>query len=274
MKKKSLSLNKLKSLSREVAALILEISYKAKAGHVGSALSISDLVSVLYFSEINITKNNLTSQNRDRFILSKGHAAAALYSVLYKKGIISKNQLFSFGQNGGLCEHPEIHDLGVEMSTGSLGHGLAFGVGIALGAKKSQSESRTWVLISDGECGEGSVWEAALLASRLMLNNLTAILDYNKWQCFGDANEITNLDPLAEKWKSFGWNVIAIDGHDIAQIKNAYQKANNSSKKPSIIIANTISGNGVSAIENKLVGHYKVFAEEEYKKANKEIMDL
>lgn len=271
MKNKEINLKKLQRMVKEVAALVLEISYKAKAGHVGSALSISDLVSVLYFTQLNIDKGNLKNQNRDRFILSKGHAAAALYAALYKKGIISKETVFSFGQNEGLCEHPEIHDEGIEMSTGSLGHGLAFGVGIAMGAKHSESLAKTWVLTSDGECGEGSVWEAALLASRLKLDNLYAILDYNKWQCFGRADEITNLNPLADKWRAFGGDVLEIDGHNIAEIKSAYEKVPLSRNKPTIIIAHTVTGKGVTAIEHQLIGHYKVFAEEEYKKALEEI---
>lgn len=267
-------MNRLKAIAKEVAITILDISYRAKTGHVGSALAISDILTVLYFSAMNISRKNLSSQRRDRFILSKGHAAAALYSVLYKKRIISKKQLESFGQEYGLCEHPEIKENGVEMTTGSLGHGLAFAVGIAYGLKLQNIKSNVFVLISDGESGEGSVWEAALLAPRLLLNNLIAITDYNKWQCFGPTPEITKLDPLAKKWQCFGWNVIETKGHNLEEIKKAIDIAKKEKEKPTMIIAYTIMGRGISTIENQLIGHYKVFNHDEYKVARKELQKL
>ena len=286
--------------SYQVAKTILDISFNAHTGHIGSALSISDLVSVLYFSRLNINKGDWgnkgnTGKNdlRDRFILSKGHAAAALYSALYHKGIISKRELESFGMNdGGLCEHPEIFTPGVEMTSGSLGHGLAFGAGIAWGLKlvknleikvQSSEKKRTslfklnnrkphvFVLISDGECGEGSVWEAALFAGRMKLDNLTVILDYNGWQCFGEMETITHLQPLTAKWRAFGFTVREIDGHNLKQIYRVYREVPFESGKPSIIIAKTVSGHGVKSIENKLEGHFKVFSEAEYLEALRNI---
>ncbi len=270
----NISVEKLKSLAKEVRLLTLDISYKGQTGHVGSALSISDILTVLYFSKLHIKKSILSSNKRDRFILSKGHAAAALYAVLYKKSILSEKILLSFCQDNGLCEHPEIKDPGIEMSAGSLGHGLSFGTGIALGQKKLKQKNNTYVLISDGESGEGSIWEAALLVPRLKLDNLTVIIDYNKWQCFGKSNEISNLEPFGEKWKSFGWAVAEIDGHNIFQIKKTLYKLPFKKNKPSVIIAHTISGRGISIIEDKLVGHYKVFNEQEYKNAREGLMKL
>ncbi len=219
----------------EVALTSLDISYHAHTGHIGSALSISDLVAVLYAGRLDVKK--------DRFILSKGHAAAALYSVLYHKKIMGKKLIDSFGADtGGLCEHPEMKDPGIEMTSGSLGHGLAFASGIALGYKKiNKKPPHVFVLISDGECGEGSVWEAAIFASRMKLDNLTVIVDYNKWQCFGASSEITPLEPFAKKWQSFGFSVHTIDGHNIEEINKTYHRIPFEKDAPSVIIANTVS---------------------------------
>ncbi len=270
-----MSNSELHKVSKEIALLTLEISYLAKTGHVGSALSIVDILTVLYFTQLNVTLENLSSEKRDRFILSKGHAAAALYATLYKKGILSKKKLYSFGSDeGGLCEHTEIEDTGIEMTSGSLGHGLGFGVGIALGMKLATVKSQVYVLISDGECGEGSVWESAYLASKLRLDNLTVIIDNNKWQCFGKVSDITNITPFRPKWESFGWHVEEIEGHDTSAIRNSFQRIKLVKEKPHVIIANTVSGKGISMIEDKLIGHYKVFTDEEYVLARKEIEQL
>jgi transketolase len=187
-----------------------------------------------------------------------------------------------------LCEHPEIKDPGVEMTTGSLGHGLAFGIGIAMGInsqrttdnvqqlgrskKKSKSRvPRVFVLISDGECSEGALWESALLAPRLKLDNLTAILDYNKWECFGRIGEVTVLEPLAAKWRAFGWEVRETDGHNIRQIRDTYRVLPFRKGKPSLILAHTVSGRGIPLIEDKLIGHYHVFSKDEYTTTRKEL---
>ena len=209
--------------------------------------------------------------NRDKFILSKGHAAASLYATLYKKNIITKKELDSFAKNRGLCEHPIISDRGVDMTTGSLGHGMGFGVGIAYGQKLSKSKSRTFVLISDGECNEGSIWEAALLASSLDLENLTLIIDYNKWQCYGKTSDVIELEPFSDKWRSFGWAVSRVDGHSVSRLNKSFQKLPLVENRPSVIIANTTSGKNISLIENKLIAHYKVFDPEEYLVARKDL---
>lgn len=264
--------SEIKKIAKETALLTLEISYKAKVGHVGSSLSIVDILTVLYTSSLQIPRS--LSNTRDRFILSKGHAAAALYATLYKKGILTKQELYTFGQNDGLCEHPEIKDKGIEMSTGSLGHGLAFGVGIAHGMKLLKKKSKAYVLISDGECGEGSVWEAALLAGTLQLDNLTVIVDYNKWQCFGKTGEVLSLEPFKEKWIAFGFGTREVDGHDIGQLVETFAHQPVERSKPSLIIAHTVSGKGISLIQDKLIGHYKVFSDEEYKEARKQLENL
>lgn len=264
----------LEKLAKDIALLVLDISYKAKTGHVGSALSISDILTVLYFSVMNIGKSNLKSPNRDIFILSKGHAAAALYAVLFKKDILSEKEIDSFGEDRGLCEHPEIKTPGVEMTTGSLGHGLAFGIGMALAQKKLKSNAKTFVLISDGECNEGSTWEAALLAPMLKLDNLTVIIDYDMWQCFGKVSEIINLEPFLKKWSAFGWKVTEVQGHKINEIKNCFESLPIKERSPNLILAHTISGRGVSAIEDQLIGHFKVFTEDEYKIARLELKNI
>ncbi len=257
-----MSIKDLRKLSKEIVLLTLEISYQGQVGHLGSALSISDLLTALYFSHL---------KSHDRFILSKGHAAAALYSVLYKKGILKKKELSSFGQDGGFCEHPLIQTSGVEMTAGSLGHGLAFGLGLALGIKKKDLSSQVFVLISDGECNEGSIWEAALLAAQLNLVNLTVILDYNGWQCFGSVNQVINLEPLDKKWQAFGWQTLNIDGHNLTRIKSALKSLPLKRGQPSIIIAKTIMGRGISLIENNQLGHHKVLDKNEYLQAKKEL---
>lgn len=257
-----------------VKQLIIEISYKGKTGHIGSALSISDIVSVLYSLVLRISSQTVTHPKRDRFILSKGHAAAALYAALYKKRMMSRKQLFSFADDtGGLCEHPEIKTPGIEMTTGSLGNGLGFASGIAFGLLQTygiEKSPHVYVLISDGECGEGSVWEAALFASRMHLANLTVIVDYNTWQCFGKSDEITHLAPFADKWKSFGWDTREADGHNITEL---YRKLSSRSlsNKPTCIICHTVMGKGISFIEDKLIGHYKVLTQEEFIKAKIEL---
>jgi len=257
---------------KQIKLLVMEMSYKAHVGHIGSAISIVDLLTVLYFHTLNISKASLRSPDRDRFILSKGHAAAALYAVLYKKGILPQKMLSTFAADEeGLCEHPEIKDPGIEMTTGSLGHGLPFGAGIALGLKKNNSPGRVFILVSDGECGEGSVWEAAIFASKHKLDNLTVILENNGWQCFGNVSDITNLAPFSPKWSSFGWGVVEIDGHNLTEIHTALDELPVIQGKPSIIIAKTRAGKGVSLFENQLSAHCKMLTESEYRLARNEL---
>ena len=259
----------LNSLSRELRKEILNISYRAKVGHVGSALSIIDILAVLYFRILKIDPKNPQLPGRDRFLLSKGHAAAALYTVLSRRGFFSKEELNTFCQNGTrLAVHPEDTSLpGIEYASGSLGHGLSFGTGLALGGKKEKNPFRVFVLMSDAECDEGSIWETAMFASHHRLDNLTAVIDYNQSQALGNVSEILSLEPFQEKWKSFGWQVEEINGHDLLALEGRLSRLPLQKDKPSVFIARTALGKGVSFMENKLDWHYLTMTEDQYQKA-------
>lgn len=239
---------------------VVKMSNRAKASHLASSLSCIDIIATLYFGIMNLSLKSYKNFNRDRFILSKGHAATALYAVLAYKGIINKKDLLSYGKKNSLLEeHPNPKLKGVEAATGSLGHGLSIGCGMALGSKINKKNYFTFVLMGDGECNEGTVWEAALFASSKKLDNLIAIIDYNKWQGIGRTNEILKLKPLNLKWKSFGWNVFEIDGHDPIKIIKAVKKIKKiKNSKPSILIANTIKGKGIDFMEDDNNWHYRV----------------
>ncbi|TSC95183.1 MAG: transketolase subunit A [Parcubacteria group bacterium Licking1014_1] len=254
--------------AREIRKNVLEMKFASQSSHIGSAFSCIDILTVLYFKILNINPKNPTSENRDRFILSKGHAASALYATLARRGFFSENVLKNYCQNGKkLAGHTTKDSVpGIETSTGSLGHGLPMGIGLALAGRKKY---KVFVLMSDGECDEGSNWEAALFASHHKLDNLIAIIDYNKLQAFGKTNEVLNLEPLKEKFIAFGWGVKEINGHNHTEIEKALLSCNDN--KPNIIIANTIKGKGVSFMENKLKWHYKSLNENEYKKALEEL---
>jgi len=248
---------------------IVEMCHKTNASHIGSALSCVDILVALYFSAMRIDPKKPLDKKRDRFILSKGHAATALYATLAEKGFFQKKLLQGFHCNGGtLWGHSTLGCVaGVEASTGSLGHGLSIGVGMALAAKLDKESSRVFVLLSDGECDEGSTWEAALSAGHLKLDNLVAIIDYNKLQAFGRTNEVVNLEPLAAKWGAFGFAVQECDGHDFRQLADALHAVPLQQGKPSLIIAHTVKGKGVPFMENKLEWHYKSPNEQQFKEA-------
>lgn len=261
----------LKKKAKEVKKLVLQISHQAKVGHIGSALSIADILTVLYFSTLRVRPKQPKWENRDRFILSKGHAAAALYSVLYLKGFFTKRVLTSYCQNkGSLGVHPEHETAGVEVTTGSLGHGLSVGVGMALNAKIDKKNYKTVVLISDAECNEGEIWQAAATANHYKLNNLITIIDNNKVQAFGKTKEVLDFEPLSQKWLSFGWDVIEVNGHNIESLFKIFS-SDLAQTKPTVIIANTIRGKGVSFMEHKLEWHYFSTTKEQYIKALEEI---
>lgn len=263
----------LKSISNRVRKSIVKMAYEASSSHVASALSIVDILTVLYFKILNINLNNLKKRNRDKFILSKGHSALGIYSILAEKGFIMPKVLETYAKDGSkLSGHPKKDALpGIEVSTGSLGHGLSIGCGLALSDKNDNITSKTVILMGDGECNEGSVWEAAMFASSRQLNNLIVIIDNNELQGLGRVKEITGLYPLAEKWRAFNWNVKEINGHDFSEIYEAFKEAYESKDKPTAIIAHTIKGKGVSFMEDKLKWHYKSPNEEEYKTAINEI---
>ena len=244
----------------------------AKTAHLASSLSCIDIISVLYFSILNLSNKNKNNINRDRFILSKGHAATALYGALNYKGIISNNKIKNYTKKGSLLEeHPNPKLSGVEAATGSLGHGLSIANGLALGAKLRNKDFKIFVLMSDGECNEGSVWEACLFGAANKLNNLIAIVDYNKWQATGKTKDILNLGSLTAKFKSFGWNTYEIDGHNHKQILTKLKLAKSNTKSPSVIIANTIKGKGISFMEDNNNWHYRSPNYDELLKCKKEL---
>jgi len=262
----------LEEIALNLRKKIIEISYKSKAHHIGSELSCIDILVSLYFKIMNIYPKEPMHKDRDYFILSKGHAALALYVTLMQKGFFSENFLKSeFLSNGGqLGGHPDKNlDKGIEISTGSLGQGLSIAAGIALMNKKDNKKNKTFVLLGDGECNEGMIWEATLFAGHEKLDNLLAIIDYNKLQGLGSTSEIINLEPLKEKFRSFGWNTMLVDGHDIKSIITTIEKMFLHKNKPNLLIARTVKGKGIAFMENKFESHYEVLDKDKYIEAIK-----
>ena len=246
-----------KSLATAIRAHVLKMTHKARSSHVGSSLSMADLLAVLYTSILRVDAAKPNWPERDRFILSKGHGCAGVYAVLAELGFFPVEWLDTYYQDGSHLAGHITHSVpGAEASTGSLGHGLSIGCGMALAGKRENRPYRVFVLLSDGECDEGSTWEAALFASHHRLNNLTAIVDYNKFQAFGRVKEVLDLEPMVEKWQAFGWAVREIDGHNFEQIENALLGVPFEPEQPSCIIAHTVKGKGVSFMENQLIWHY------------------
>ena len=256
-------------LAQQIRKIVLEQSKRAHVGHIGSALSIADILACLYDGILRIPA--LDDPDRDRFILSKGHAALALYAVLYLKGWIDEKTLNSFHSDGTLLGvHPECALPGVDFSTGSLGHGLSFGVGAALAAQMQRSNRRIFVLISDAECNEGSTWEAVMFAAHHRLSNLTAIIDLNGQQALGYTKNVLALPDMPGRWNSFGWDAREVDGHDGAALHEALVDDKSSSSMPRVIVARTIFGKGVSFMENQIKWHYLPMSDEQYTLAMKE----
>jgi len=257
-------------LSKAIRQNSLRMVHKAKASHIGSALSIADIVAVLYAEVMHYDIKNPLCENRDRFILSKGHACVAIYSALAEIGMISKSLLETYGDDfSWLMNHISHKVDGVEFSTGSLGHGLPFGVGKALSTKISIKNWRTFVLLSDGEMDEGSNWEALMFASHHKLNNLTAIIDYNKLQSLDTIQNTLGLEPLFDKLTAFGCHVVDISGHDLLALKQALDFIHPT--KPTAVLAHTIKGKGVSFMENNVAWHYKNPNDEQLKLALEEL---
>ncbi len=256
-------------LAREIRRKILDICYRSGSSHIGPSFSIVEILVALYFDALSVSPENPGSADRDRFILSKGHACPALYATLYHKGFITEDVLNGFAQNGGTLEHHPSRNVewGIEVSTGSLGYGLSIATGMALSARLDSLRHRIFVLLSDGEMNEGTTWEAAMLAGHHGLDNVVAIVDYNKMQALGRTSEIVNLAPLAEKWASLGWAAKDVDGHDINQLVETFSELPLSSGRPTAIIAHTVKGKGVSFMENQLLWHYRCPNREEYEKA-------
>jgi transketolase len=244
--------------ARRLRGHALRIVGAANASHIGSCLSAADVLAVLYADVLRVDSARPHWPDRDRFILSKGHAAAILYAALAERGFLSMEQLATYCADGStLTGHVSHMVPGVEVSTGSLGHGLPIGCGMALGAKRRQEIWRTFVLLSDGELDEGSNWEAALFAGHHELDQLIAIVDYNKIQSFGNVKDVLELEPLAEKWRTFRWEVREVDGHDVAALHEALTHVPFQPGRPSVVIAHTVKGKGVSFMENDLLWHYR-----------------
>lgn len=262
----------LQTIAREIRGTLVELSHKAGTPHLGSALSSADILVAAYWNVLKIDPTRPDDPNRDRFILSKGHAATVLYAALAYRGFFPKQWLDTFAEPGSkLPEQPSVHGApGVEAATGSLGHGLSLGLGMALAARIQKRNLRVFALVSDGECNEGSVWEAALLAAAQRVDNLTVIVDYNKWQATGRSNEVMGLDPLSKKWEAFGWRAMDVDGHDIDALTKAMQTPP-ASQKPLAIVAHTVKGKGVSFMEDDNNWHYRTPTPEEVVKARKEL---
>ncbi len=269
-------IKKLNDIARDIRRGIVKTIGNAQVGHIGGSLSAVDILTVLYFYILRIDPYNPRWEERDRFVLSKGHGAAALYSTLAKRGYFSSKLLDTFGKiNSRLQVHPDMHKVpGIEISTGALGQGFSVAIGMALGANLEHKDIRVYVLIGDGESQEGQIWEGAMSAAHYKLDNLTAILDYNRVQLLGPVSEIMEVSPLTDKWRAFGWEVIEVDGHNVPQIIESLEKTKKIKNKPSIIIAHTIKGKGVSFMEGKASWHGKAPNKEEMEKALKELGDI
>lgn len=254
----------------------IEMTHLSHGSHIGAILSVADIIAVLYNDIANVNPQNPKMSDRDRVILSKGHAGAAIYAALAEKGFFDVDELKTHYADGsrlsGHVSHKGVP--GVEFSTGSLGHGLSVAAGMAYAAKKDHKNHRVFVILGDGECDEGSVWEAALMANHYKLNNLVAIIDHNKMQSLDFCENTIALAPFADKWKAFGWNVLDIDGHDHDALKAAFDNATLLTEKPTVIIANTIKGKGISFMENNILWHYRFPHEgEEYDSALAELKE-
>lgn len=264
--------NKTKELAKQIRRLSIEMVHNAKASHIGGALSIADILAVLYSDVLNIYPLDPSLPQRDRFILSKGHACVSLYAALALKGFFPLTVLSTYSQNGSILLSHTSHKIpGVELSSGSLGHALPISCGLAIAAKKKGLSWKTYCLVSDGELDEGSNWESILFAPQLELDNLILIIDYNKIQAFGNVRDIIDLEPLKEKLTAFRWEVFEVNGHDISELKKVFSMANKLNMKPKAIIANTIKGKGISYMENRLLWHYKAPDKEQFDIAIKEL---
>ncbi|MBI4869981.1 MAG: transketolase [Candidatus Riflebacteria bacterium] len=263
----------LRAFAKSIRLHVLRMTNRAGSSHVGSSLSMAELLAVLYGGGLAVDPARPDWPGRDRFILSKGHGCAGLYAALAERGFFPMEWLESFYQNGARLAGHIVHTgvPGVELSTGALGHGLSVGCGMALAAKRDGHSWRTVVLLSDGECDEGSIWEAVLFAPHHRLENLVAIVDYNKIQSLGSVRQVLDLSPLADKWRAFGWTVQELDGHDVAAIERALEARPPESGKPVCILAHTVKGKGVSFMENELLWHYRTPRGEELERALREV---
>jgi transketolase len=258
-------------IAQVIRATVIEQSKRANVGHIGSALSIADLLAALYAAPLASVAPE--DPDRNRFVLSKGHAALGLYGALYACGRLTSEQLDSFCADGTeLVGHPEYQLADIDFSTGSLGHGLPMATGASLAAKIARSQRRVYALLSDAECNEGSVWEAAMFAAQHRLSNLAILVDVNGQQALGYTKDVLNLEPLAERWRSFGWSVDELDGHDLQALTSALARIESDpGDRPHVILARTVFGRGVSFMESKIEWHYLPMSDDQYSMALAEL---
>lgn len=265
-------IRELKEKARKVRILIIKMLAKAKSGHPGGSLSCADIMVCLYFSILRHNPREPSWVDRDRFHLSKGHACPAWYATLALSDYFPEEELWNLRKLGGILQgHPDRRTPGVDVASGSLGQGLSVGLGMALAGKIDRKDYRVYVLLGDGEIQEGNIWEAAMASSHYRVDNLCAIVDYNRFQIDGRIEEIMGLEPLVDKWESFGWHVIQCDGHNIQEILDAFNEARSIKRRPSCIIAHTVKGKGVSFMEHVVDFHGRPPSSEEAERALKEL---
>lgn len=263
----------LKALSYDLRKNVVDMILEGKGGHIGGDMSVMDILVELYFEQMNISPENADDPDRDRFIMSKGHSVEALYAVLAAKGFFPIEQVIrEFSKFGSqFIGHPNNKLPGIEMNSGSLGHGLPVSVGMALAGKMDDRNYRVYTVMGDGELAEGSVWEAAMAGKQYKLDNLCAVVDRNRLQISGNTEDVMGHDDLGERWASFGWNVISVNGNDYKELKAAFKQAKETKGKPTVVIANTIKGCGSSVMENKANWHHKVPTADEYEQIMKDL---
>jgi transketolase len=273
MLQKPMSVKELEQMAVTIRCDIIDMICTAAAGHPGGSLSAADVVTALYFRVMRIDPKNPDWPDRDRFILSKGHACPVWYAALAERGYFDKSHLKTLRQMGSILQgHPDMRKTpGIDMTTGSLGHGLSAGLGMALSGKLQQKDYHVFVIIGDGESQEGSIWEASMAAPNFKLDNLTAILDYNHLQNDYSVDDIMPIHPAVDKWQAFGWHVLDIDGHDMAQVVQALEEAKAHQGAPTMIVANTVKGKGVSYMENVCEWHGRAPCQEEADRALEEL---
>lgn len=265
-------INELKKIANEIRKESVIMTHRAQSGHPGGSLSEADILAALYFYKLNVNPKKPEWEDRDRFVLSKGHASPGYYAALAMKGFFDKKELESFRKiNSMLQGHPELKTPGVDFAGGSLGQGVCFANGLALAGRLDRKSYKVYVLIGDGESQEGAVWEAAMAAAHHKLDNLVVILDKNQVQETGMTKDVMNIDPAPDKWKAFGFNVIEINGHSMKEIVNALDKSGNAKGKPTMIVANTIKGKGVSFMELNYKFHGKAPDDEQFRKSMEEL---